>query len=71
MQLAELFVSALGAYAVAGAAFAIAFLLFGIQRVDPVAEHSSIGFRLIVMPGVTALWPLLLTRWLRAVSRSR
>jgi hypothetical protein len=66
VQLAELFVGALGAYAVAGAAFAVAFLLFGIQRVDPVAEHSSIGFRLVVMPGVAALWPLLLTRWIRS-----
>jgi hypothetical protein len=66
VQLAELFVSALGAYAVAGAAFAIAFLLFGIQRVDPVAEHSSIGFRLMVLPGVAAIWPLLLARWIRS-----
>jgi hypothetical protein len=66
---AELFVGALAAYSAAGLAFAIAFVLFGISRVDPVAEHSPIGFRLIVMPGVAALWPLLLARWLRALSR--
>ena len=71
MPFAELFVGALSAYGLAGTAFAVAFLLFGIHRVDPVAEHSSIGFRLIVMPGVAALWPLLLTRWLRADSGSR
>jgi hypothetical protein len=71
VQFAELFVRVLTAYGMAGAAFAVAFLLFGVHRVDPVAEHSSIGFRLIVTPGVAALWPLLLTRWLRAVSRSR
>ncbi len=69
MQFAELFVGALAAYAAAGAIFAIAFVFFGIARIDPVARHSSIGFRLIVMPGVAALWPLLLGRWLKEVSR--
>jgi hypothetical protein len=71
MQFAELFVGGLATYALTGTLFAVAFVLFGIDRVDPVAEHSPIGFRLIVIPGVAALWPLLLTRWLRAVSRSR
>jgi len=70
VQFAEQFVGALAAYSAAGVAFAIAFVLFGISRVDSVAEHSPIGFRLIVMPGVAALWPLLLTRWLRAVAIS-
>ena len=45
--------------------FAIAFVIKGIGRVDPVAEHAPLGFRLIVMPGVIALWPLLLVRWMR------
>ena len=71
MHFAELFVAALTVYGLAGIAFAGGFVIFGIHRVDPVAEHSPIGFRLIVIPGVVALWPLLLTRWLRAVSRSR
>ena len=71
MQLAELFLGGLAAYTATGVAFSAVFVLFGIHRVDPVAEHAPIGFRLIVMPGVAALWPLLLTRWLKAVSRSR
>ena len=71
VQFAELFVGGLAAYALTGAAFSVAFVLFGIHRVDPVAEHSPIGFRLVVMPGVAAFWPLLLSRWFRAVSRSR
>jgi hypothetical protein len=53
-------------YALAGFVFAAAFVAFGIQRVDPVATHAPLGFRLIVMPGVAALWPLLLKRWLQA-----
>jgi hypothetical protein len=65
MQFAGLFVAVLTAYGLTGAAFALAFVVFGIHRVDPVAEHCPIGFRLIVIPGVAALWPLLLIRWLK------
>ena len=57
--------AALGVYAALGAVFAIAFVGRGIGSVDPVAKNSSIGFRLIVVPGVVALWPLLLREWFR------
>jgi hypothetical protein len=67
MRVAEVFVAVLAVYGLAGALFSVAFVLFGIHRVDRVAEHAPVGFRLIVMPGVAALWPLLLTRWFRAV----
>jgi hypothetical protein len=56
-------VYALTAYAAVGFAFALAFVSIGIQRVDSVAEHAPLGFRIIILPGVTALWPLLLVRW--------
>lgn len=65
MFAAELLVSILGAYALAGVLFAAVFVAVGIQHVDPAAEHAPLGFRLIVLPGVAALWPLLLSRWLR------
>jgi hypothetical protein len=66
VQVAEFFAGALAAYALAGAVFAAAFVRFGIHRVDPAAAHAPPGFRLIVIPGVAALWPLLLKRWLRS-----
>jgi hypothetical protein len=65
MKAAELFVNLLGAYAAVGILFAIAFVTIGISRVDPVAKNSTVGFRLIVLPGATLLWPLLLRRWIR------
>jgi hypothetical protein len=70
MHLAELLVDALTAYGLVGLVFAVAFVTMGIQRVDSVAEHAPLGFRLIVLPGAAALWPLLLVRWLRAAPRS-
>ena len=66
MLWAEIFAAALGVYVLAGAIFAAAFVSVGIQRVDPVAAHAPVGFRLIVAPGAAALWPLLLARWVRA-----
>jgi hypothetical protein len=63
---AEAVVSALSIYAAIGAGFALIFLTMGIHRIDPNARKSNLAFRLIILPGVVALWPLLLTRWARA-----
>ena len=56
--------SALALYAGAGFLFALAFLTVGIGRIDPAARGSGIGFRLTILPGVVALWPLMLVRWI-------
>jgi len=66
MRVAEWIVYALAVYGWAGVVFACAFVTLGIQRVDPVAEHAPVTFRLMVFPGVAALWPLLLVRWIRS-----
>ncbi|MBP7586864.1 MAG: hypothetical protein KBA72_02860 [Thermoanaerobaculia bacterium] len=64
IEIAPWLVRALGAYAALGLLFAVAFLARGIARLDPGAHGSGWGFRLIVLPGVVAFWPLLLRRWL-------
>lgn len=51
-------------YLACGLVFAIPFLLRGAAAIDPGAREGTRGFRLIVLPGVVALWPLLLRRWL-------
>jgi len=63
MQLAEIIVWILAAYAFLGACFCAAFLMWGLDRLDPAAKASTAGFRAIIAPGVIALWPLLLRRW--------
>jgi hypothetical protein len=65
---AELFVGALMLYAAMGGLFAIAFVSRGVSRIDGQADGAGLGFRLIILPGVTALWPVLLHRWIRARS---
>jgi hypothetical protein len=63
--LVELFVHAVTLYAAVGTVFAIAFVAWGVSHVDTHAEGAGLGFRLMIFPGVAALWPLLLNRWLR------
>ena len=62
-RFAELVVAVVGAYVAAGAVFAAAFVTWGVSRLDPVAREGTWGFRLIILPGVTALWPRLALRW--------
>jgi len=59
-------VTALGAYAAIGVVFAVLFVTRGVGRVDPAARGSSWAFRLLVLPGVAALWPLMLLKWVRS-----
>ena len=65
-SLAEFLVVSVSAYVAAGALFAVAFVTRGVSRVDPAARAGTRGFRLIILPGVTVLWPLLALRWIAA-----
>jgi hypothetical protein len=51
-------------YLAMGVAFGIPFVWRGVHRIDPAAPGSTWGFRLLILPGVVALWPLLAVRWL-------
>jgi len=66
--LAKLFVYALGIYAGLGLTFAVLFVSIGVQRLDSEARGSSIAFRLLILPGVTAFWPMFLLRWTRGTA---
>jgi hypothetical protein len=58
----------LGLYAGVGILFAVPFVWRGAGRIDPVAREATPGFRLVILPGVIALWPLLARRWLAGAS---
>lgn len=62
-MIAAVFLILLGAYLACGLLFAFPFALIGVEQIDPHAVHGSWGFRLLVIPGTMALWPLLLRRW--------
>jgi hypothetical protein len=60
---ATLFVGLLTTYLGIGTAFAVAFVALGVDRIDPMARGAGWGFRLLITPGATLFWPLLLVRW--------
>ena len=66
--LAKIFVYALDTYAGLGLIFASLFVWIGVQRLDSEAQGSGIGFRLLILPGVAALWPMFLYRWTRGIA---
>ncbi len=65
--IANTILAVVGMYLAAGLVFATAFVARGVQRVDHAADGAPWTFRLLILPGVTALWPLLLRRWMAAV----
>jgi hypothetical protein len=55
----------LGLYAIVGVVTALAFVAFGVTRVQP--APVSLGARILILPGAAALWPYVLARWLKAL----
>ena len=55
-------------YLFCGLVFAIPFVLKGVTAIDEGAHGSSIGFRIIIIPGVIIFWPFLLKKWINAKS---
>jgi len=43
----------------------IPFVIKGVDRIDENAHGSSIGFRMIIIPGVIVFWIVLLKKWLK------
>jgi hypothetical protein len=63
MSGAELVLLVAGGYLLAGFLFGLAFVTLGVTRIDPAARGTSAAFRLLILPGSLALWPLLATKW--------
>jgi len=55
-------VTAVEWYLACGAAFAMLFLWRWAGRLDPAAREGTLGFRVLVFPGVAMLWPLFAVR---------
>ncbi|WP_300529003.1 hypothetical protein [Maricaulis sp.] len=59
--LAQALLACLGPYFLAGLIFALAFVTLLIKRFDAgAAEAAPVQFRVLIFPGVIALWPVLL-----------
>ena len=66
MIVAEVILLIALAYLLLGLAVGVPFVLSGVDRVDEAARGASLGFRLLILPGTIALWPLMATKWIKA-----
>ena len=64
LEIARVIVGAFEAYALVGLAFAVLFLRAAVARLDPGVAGAPKTLRLLILPGVVALWPLFARRWL-------
>jgi hypothetical protein len=66
MVAAETILILLMSYVLCGLPVAVAFVVAGVGRVDEAARGTGLGFRLLILPGTVALWPLMLANWFQA-----
>ena len=66
MIVAEVILLIVLAYVLCGLALGVPFVLGGVDRVDEAARGASLGFRVLILPGTIALWPLVATKWIKA-----
>jgi hypothetical protein len=52
-------------YFACGFVFLIPFIINGVNAIDEGAHGSSIGFRIIIIPGTIVFWPVLLRKWIK------
>lgn len=69
MWIAQIILATVGLYAAVGLLVGAWFVTRGVERVDAVARGAPWGFRLSILPGTAALWPLLLLKSRRAFRR--
>jgi hypothetical protein len=68
LQAVNVGVAAFEGYAIAGVVFAAMFLTRGIAQVDPRVVGAPWTLRLLILPGIVALWPLFARRWATGAS---
>jgi hypothetical protein len=64
MRLPDLILGVLAVYLSVGAIAAIALVASGVSRLDPATRGAPWSFRAIILPGLVALWPVLVAKWL-------
>jgi len=63
---AQTVLAVLGVYLAIGVVVGIAFVVRGVDRIDPAMAASPKRVRALILPGAVALWPVMLAKWARA-----
>ncbi|MEL7541574.1 MAG: hypothetical protein AAGJ51_11780 [Pseudomonadota bacterium] len=61
---ANLLVTAIGLYFLAGLLVGLVYMFGGAGRIDPAAKGKGLPFRVrfLILPGIIGLWPLMLIK---------
>jgi hypothetical protein len=70
IQFVQIFLLIVLAYLVVGVIFSIFFYRKGLGSMDENAAGSTIGFKLIIFPGLVVFWPFLLLKWKREITKN-
>ena len=54
--------SLFGAYLLLGLVVGVWLAFWGVNRLDPTAKSGTLGFRLLILPGLLVFWPLFVLR---------
>jgi hypothetical protein len=65
--IATTFAIGVAVYVAAGLVAGLAFVMFGVTTVQ--SAPVTVGARVLLLPAATALWPLVLSRWLKSRRR--
>jgi hypothetical protein len=65
--IATAFAIGVAVYVAAGLVAGLAFVIFGVTTVQ--SAPVTVGARVLLLPAATALWPLVLSRWLKSRRR--
>ena len=63
--MAEIILILAAIYLLLGVFFVIPFLMKGLNKIDEGANGSTVGFKIIIIPGVIVFWPVLLSKWMK------
>ncbi len=66
MGTAAVILIATACYAVFGIFVGVLFVTAAVGKVDHAAIGAPWSFRLLILPGAAALWPLMLLKWMQA-----
>ena len=67
-KIVEIVLLLAAAYFALGGVFAVVFLTKGLRQLDHATHDAGKVFRLLITPGIVALWPVLAMKWRRAAS---
>ena len=62
----SLLLIAIATYLLAGMVFTIFFQAKGLSKIDDGVHGSSVGFRIIIIPGCIVFWFVLMKKWINA-----